>query len=166
MTPVDIAIVALIALSALLSLMRGAVREVISLAAWVAAFAVALMYADALARHFAGYIHVPWLRYVLSFLLLLIGAVLLASLAGKLLATAVKSSGLGWTDRLLGVVFGVVRGLIVIAVLTVLVGTMPVRQEAWWKQSRLLPYFSGATQKLMAEVPRADIPGAVRRGDR
>mgnify|MGYP001547231626 CR=1 FL=1 len=163
MTPVDIAIVAVIALSALVSLVRGAVREVISLAAWVVSFAIALMYADTVARHFAGLVHVPWLRYVLSFVLLLVTAVLLASLAGRLLAMAVKSSGLGWTDRLLGMVFGLARGLIVVAVLTVLIGAMPVQQAGWWKQSRLLPYFNGATQKLMAEVPRDDIARAVRR---
>lgn len=165
MTAIDIVFAVLIAVSALISLVRGAVREVISLAAWVGAFWVAAAYSNALARWFAGFVHVPWLAYVMSFVLLLAATVLVVSLAGRLLSMALKTSGLGWTDRLLGMVFGLARGLVVAAMLTIMITAMPVQQEAWFKQSRLLPYFNGATQKLLAKIPRAEIKQAMGRLD-
>lgn len=157
MTWLDITIVVLLAVSTVVSLVRGMTREVLSLAAWIVAFGMAIFYANRVSGLFSGFVHVPWLRYVGSFLLVLVAALLLASMLSRFIGMAIKTSGMGMGDRLLGMVFGFVRGIVVVALLTVLMSTMPVADEAWWKESKLMPYFRGGTQWLMKYVPRAEI---------
>lgn len=161
MTWLDYALLVLVVLSTLISLVRGIVKEVLSLAAWVVAFGVAVYYANRLAAVFAAYVHVGWLRYVASFLLILVATLLLASMFSRFIAMVVKTSGLSATDRLLGMAFGLARGLVVAGMLTVLISAMPVEDESWWKESRLLPYFRGATQWLGDYVPKVEIKDAI-----
>lgn len=162
-TWIDFAIIALVLLSTLISLVRGIVKEVLSLASWAVAFGVAVYYANRLAAMFAGFIHVGWLRYVVGFLLILVATLLLASLLSRLIGVVVKTSGLGVTDRLLGMAFGFARGLVIVGMLTVMMSVMPVTDEAWWKGSALLPWFRGATQWLTDHAPKADMKDLIGR---
>lgn len=163
MTWLDYAVIAVLVVSTLVSLMRGIVKEVLSLAAWAVAFGVAWYYANGVATLFAGYVQVAWLRYVVSFLIILLATLLLASMFSRFIGMVVKTSGMGVSDRLWGMVFGLARGVVVVSLLTVVISAMPVRDEPWWKESVLLPYFLGATQWLMDRVPQADIENAVER---
>jgi membrane protein required for colicin V production len=160
-TWLDFTFIAVVALSTLISLVRGIVKEVLSLAAWVVAFGVAWYYANGIANVFAAYLHVAWLRYVLSFLSILLVTLLLTSMLSRFIGMAIKSSGMGMSDRLMGMVFGFARGIVVVALLTVMISAMPVREEPWWKESMLMPYFLGATQWLMNRVPQAEIHKAI-----
>ncbi len=153
--------IAVLAASTLVSLVRGIVKEVLSLAAWVVAFGVAWYYANGVAKMFSAYLHVAWLRYVASFLIILLATLLLASMFSRFLSMVVKTSGMGLGDRLWGMVFGLARGVLVVSLLTVVISAMPVRDEPWWKESVLLPYFLGATHWLMKRVPQAEIQDAV-----
>lgn len=162
MTWVDFAIVALVLLSTLISLVRGIVKEVLSLAAWAAAFGAAVYYANRLAAMFAGYVDSGWLRYVAGFVLILVAALLAATALTRLIGTVVKTSGLRPADRLLGMVFGFARGLVLAAMLTVVMSAMPVADEPWWTGSTLLPWFRGATQWLTDHAPTADLRDVVQ----
>lgn len=157
MTWIDYAMIAVLAVSTLVSLMRGIVKEVLSLAAWAVAFGVAWYYSNGVAKMFSAYLHVAWLRYVASFLIILLATLLLASMFSRLIGMVIKTSGMGLSDRLWGTVFGFARGIVVVALLTVVISAMPVRDEPWWKESLMLPYFLGATQWLMKRVPQAEI---------
>jgi len=156
-TWIDYAMIAVLAVSTLVSLMRGIVKEVLSLAAWAVAFGVAWYYSNGVAKMFSAYLHVAWLRYVASFLIILLATLLLASMFSRLIGMVIKTSGMGLSDRLWGTVFGFARGIVVVALLTVVISAMPVRDEPWWKESLMLPYFLGATQWLMKRVPQAEI---------
>jgi membrane protein required for colicin V production len=156
-TGLDIAIIVLLGASTAVSLVRGIMREVLSLVAWAAAFGVAVLYVDRVSGLFAGFIHIAWLRYVVGFLLILIATLIVASMLSRFISMVVKTSGMGINDRLLGMVFGFARGIVVVALLTVLMSAMPVVHEAWWKESKLIPYFRGGTQWLMKYAPRAEI---------
>ena len=147
---VDLAILAVLALSGLLAFSRGLVREVLGLGAWVIAAVAASSY--------GAFPHVePWVRQQFSdpttaaivafggvFLVVLILCWLLAgSIAGM-----IRRSALGGLDRTLGLVFGIVRGAVLVCALYIVVGiAIPIEQ---WPppvmEARALPsVFKGAT---------------------
>jgi membrane protein required for colicin V production len=138
----DWAIVAIIAVSALISLWRGFIREALSLAIWVAAFIVAMLFADSLAYVLSDLISTPSLRRASAMVILFVGTLLVGGLVNFIVGKLVRASGLSGTDRLLGMIFGIARGAIVVAaILTVLPKVMRVDQDIWWKTSALIPHF-------------------------
>lgn len=122
--------------SVVISVIRGFVREVFSLAAWILALVVAARLGGRLAGVFGDTIGDPQVRAVTAFLLLFFVTLLLASLAGMAAYKLVRKSGLQGTDRSLGVVFGALRGIVVAAIVVLVVrGTAladhPTYTEAW-----------------------------------
>jgi len=125
-----------LALSFLLGLWRGIVQEVLSLAGWVAAFYVSQMYAPAAAAWLPMEGSSQMLRYAAGFVVVFVAvlaATVLVSLVVKKLVSAV---GLGPLDRLLGSLFGLMRGVVILLAVTVLVGMTPMRETEDWKQAQ------------------------------
>ncbi len=144
MSGADWVILAVIAGSALISLVRGFVREALSLVAWVVAFAVAMVFHAQLASQLTGAIETPSLRAIAAWLALFLVTLLVMGLINFLLSQMVRASGLSGTDRFLGSLFGVARGFVVVlALLIVIPQFLPVRQDPWWQQSILIPVFLG-----------------------
>ena len=138
---VDCAILAVIVLSALISLFRGFMREALSLIGWVAAVWVALTFARFLAPSLSGLISVPSLRLAAAFMLLFVAALVLAAVVNYLVAKLVQKTGLAGSDRMLGIVFGAARGVVIVAVLVLLAELTTVPQDPWWRESMLLKHF-------------------------
>lgn len=138
MTWLDLVIVAVIVLSTLLSLFRGVVKEILSLAVWVLAFWLALRYASATSSLVEGVIPYETVRLGAAFLLIFIGVLLAGMLAGALVSGLVRAGGLGLADRALGAVFGALRGVVVVAVLVMLAALTPLAQDRAWTASRLV----------------------------
>jgi len=149
----DCFIIAVITISMLLSLIRGFVREVLSLATWVVAFVVAFKFSGKLAVVFAGYLKTPSLRLAIAFAILFIITLILGGLFGFLLSQLIVKTGLSGTDRILGMVFGVARGVLVITVLLLLV-TVTTHKDAGWEQhSVLIPHFRWLVHWLRGFLP-------------
>jgi len=154
----DYAILAVLALSVLMGLWRGFIGEVLALVCWILAFWAAWMFGPPLADRLSASISTPSVRvllaYVLSFVTVLIAGAIVSFLMRKL----VEGSGLSGSDRLLGMVFGLVRGFALVTLIVLLMGFTPFRRDPWWNQSRLLPDFEiGARwlgDRLPAEVAR------------
>ncbi|WP_018952804.1 CvpA family protein [Thioalkalivibrio sulfidiphilus] len=138
---IDFVILGIIALSALISLFRGFVKEAISLATWVVAFWVSLSYASPLSGLLPASLEDPTLRVGIAFAVLFILTLILGGVINVLAGQMVKRTGLSGTDRSLGVVFGMARGLLVVAVLVLLAALTVLPQEPWWSDSLLLPHF-------------------------
>ncbi len=138
---VDIVIAGIIVLSALFSLMRGFVREALSLAGWLASFWVALTFAGDLAESFLSGISVPSLRVTVAFTILFVLTLVIMALINKLASQLVKKSGLTGTDRMIGMMFGVVRGALIVSVLVLLAGFTAMPQDSWWQESVLIDVF-------------------------
>ena len=141
---VDLGIVGIIAVSALISLIRGFVKEAMSLVIWVLAFVVAMNFKEPLAEYLVSFIGLASIRQLVAWGGLFVGTLLLGSMVNFLLGKLVSSTGLSGTDRMLGLVFGVFRGLlIVLALVIVLPQAVPVDQDPWWIESSLIPVFQG-----------------------
>lgn len=132
MTVFDYAVLAIVGFSVLLSVIRGLVREVLALAGWVVAFVVASLFAEDAAalvsRDVPGEALPLLVGFAGVFLAVLIAMSLLAIVASKL----VKSAGLGMEDRVLGGVFGLVRGLLVVMVLVLAAGLTALPRHPEW----------------------------------
>lgn len=159
---VDYLIIGIIFLSGLISLARGFARETLSLAAWGIAFWLALSFSPQVAEWLVGVISVPpSLRLAIAFFLLLLLALLIAAIVNHLLIKLVHTTGLTGTDRMLGVIFGIARGVAIVTVLVLLAGMTPMPQDPWWRNSQLLNYFQGLALWARNFMP-PDIAGHIQ----
>jgi len=149
-------IIAVLCVSALVGVMRGFVRECVSLSVWFVAFVVAMSFSDRASVMLTEYITTGSLRYVVSFAALFVVTMILGNLLGHILGAMVKGVGLSGPDRLLGVGFGIARGLIIVMVIVIfLPRLLPVESDLWWQQSRFIPLFvslEGEANQLFAQV--------------
>lgn len=138
----DWTLVAIIAISSLISIKRGFVKEAISLAIWALAFFIAVAFDDRLAVLLQGLIDSASLRVLISFVALFAATLVVGSMVNYLLGELVRMTGLSGTDRLFGMAFGLARGIIVVMAVLILVPSIfPVHQDRWWQQSLLIPHF-------------------------
>ncbi len=136
---VDWLIVAVIGISVLLSLLRGFVKEALSLVAWVAAFFISTTFAGQVSAVLSQTIDNASLRYGVSYMILFVASLMLGGVVNNLLRQLVKMSGLGGLDRLLGTVFGFARGIIIVVVLTYIGQAVLPKDEFLAEGSVLLP---------------------------
>jgi membrane protein required for colicin V production len=142
MTWADWVIVAVLGLSALISVVRGFVKEVVSLLIWVAAAVIASIFHDQLAVWMVDWISTPSFRMLTAWILLFVAVLIVGGILNYLLGKLVEATGLSGTDRLLGLLFGLIRGLIILMVIVVILpGVLPVGEDLWWQESTLIPYF-------------------------
>lgn len=149
----DITIICIIAFSAIISLFRGFVREVLSLVAWVVAFWAAMAFWGKFATFLEPYIAIPFARTVLAFLAVLVGVLLIFGVINFIVGRLLAKTGLSGPDRLLGALFGILRGAAIVIVLVVLAGLTPLPASAFWTQSSMLVAFQPAAQLAIAQLP-------------
>lgn len=153
---VDYFLLAIITVSALLSLWRGFVREALSLATWILALWVAILFFEQLSGWLARWIDTPSISDVVAFTVLFISTVVLGGLVNLLAGQLVDRTGLTATDRALGMVFGIARGVVIVAVLVLLAGLTTLPQDPWWKEALLLHHFQDLALWLRSFLP-ADV---------
>lgn len=155
MTAFDYAVLAIVAVSVLLGAWRGLFSEVLALAAWVAAFFAGRAYAARVAPVFGEWIKEPALQYVAGFAVIFLGVIVLVALARLLVSKLLRAIGLGPVDRLLGALFGVLRGVLV-ALLAVLVGGLTaLPHQPWWRNAYLAPPLETAVLAAKPWMPPA-----------
>lgn len=150
---VDYFVLGVITLSALLSLWRGFVKEAISLATWIAAPTVALLFYEELAVWFDRWVSVPSARMALAFGILLVLVLVLGGVVNYLVGQLVAKTGLTATDRAMGMVFGVARGVMIVGILVLMAGLTAVPQDPWWNESMLLKHFEDLAIWLRSFLP-------------
>ena len=136
----DWVIVAVVLVSTLISLVRGFVKEALSLATWIAAFVIARLFHPQAAVYIAPYIETPSLQLLAGFGILFFGMLLIGSIMNWVIVMLVKATGLSGLDRLLGTGFGFARGLLLLVVMLALLRMTPAPQDPWYRQSVLIPH--------------------------
>lgn len=148
----DYCIIAALGLSVLMGLWRGFIGEAIALACWVLAFWVAWTFGAQLAAQFTS-ITLPSARLVLGYAICFIGVLIAGALVGFLMRKLIAGSGLSGSDRMLGMVFGLIRGLAIVTITVLILKFTPLPQDPWWKESKLLPTFENAAKWLSTKLP-------------
>lgn len=138
---IDFAILGVILLSTLISLVRGFVKEAISLAVWIGAFFIASQFYADLAVYLTNFDD-AMIRNGIAIAILFVVTLILGGLLNYMVAQLVQHTGLTGTDRSLGAVFGLLRGaLIVSAMLFFMDVFTPAPNADWWQSSVLIPEF-------------------------
>lgn len=137
----DIAILAVILLSALISLVRGFVKESISLATWLLAGFIALSYYLVLTELLVSYIESPTLSQAAAFAILFLATLIVGAIINFMVSQLVSKTGLSGTDKTLGVVFGAARGVLIVSMVVLFAGLTPMPSESWWQESIMVDQF-------------------------
>lgn len=153
MTIFDYLVLLVLTCSVIISVLRGLVKEVLSLAGWVIAFVVANAYGEALASMLPDAIPGDSTRLIVGFIALFIGTRLLVALVGKAVEELVKASGLSLIDRTLGAIFGIARGAVIVLAVVLLCGTTSIPEQPFWKEARLSPLAEHAAQAVKPYLP-------------
>jgi membrane protein required for colicin V production len=137
----DWILVAIITVSSVFGLLRGFVKELLSLASWVAAFFVARLFSFKLSNFMVDWIDQPQFRVIAAFVILFATPLVVGALINNVFSRLVSATGLTATDRLFGMVFGIVRGGLLVIVLVSLLLLTPVSNDQWWQSSLIIPHF-------------------------
>jgi membrane protein required for colicin V production len=151
----DYVILGVIALSALIGVVRGFVREVFSLISWILAFWLAFTYASAASVYFETYLDASTLRIAAAFTILFVGSLIVLTITSFLIYRLLSISGVSGSDRMLGAVFGLCRAAAIVAGFMLVAGVTPLPEEPWWRESMLMKYFQPLTLLLRDLLPSA-----------
>lgn len=154
MNAADIAILAVLALSMLFGLVRGFVSGALSLVCWVAAFWVAWMFGHDVALFYGNWLHEPAACIVAGYVTCFLGVLIIGALVGWAMRKLMNGGGLRGGDRFLGMLFGFVRGLLLVTFAVLMLGFTAVpREAAWWRQSTLMPAFENGAGWFARALP-------------
>jgi membrane protein required for colicin V production len=148
----DYLVIAAVIVSAVIGAVRGFLREAIALATLVVALFIAWRFADLLAPHLGGLLSKPptsiWAARAIIFIFMLLLGMGIAWILGYFVRLSLFSG----TDRLLGFVFGLFRGIVLLGVFVILGQLLRLDNERWWQKSKLMPYGEGVANGLRAIV--------------
>ena len=150
---IDYAIIGLVGISLVIGLLRGFIKEAFSLVMWIAAIWVGLNFSREFSLFLESVISLPAARIAAAFAILFFSTLLLGGIIEFLLGELVKKTGLTGADRFVGMVFGIARGLLVVAVCIMLAGLTPLPEDPWWQESVLIPPFQSLAIWLRDHLP-------------
>ncbi|HUH88824.1 MAG TPA: CvpA family protein [Pusillimonas sp.] len=153
MTSFDYIVLAVLGVSAFLGLLRGLVKELLSLVAYAAAFVAAIWWGPTVSTWLAGYIENDLLRTAAAYAAVFIVVLLLVGLVNVTLGALIEKTGLTPADHGMGAIFGFMRGLLIVLVLVALAGYTQLPQEPWWRDARLSGTAEQGIQKIKQMLP-------------
>jgi len=152
---VDIVIIVVIAFSALMGILRGFIKEILSLICWIVAFAVAFHFQawgaelGLLKQHIGS----SELRSWASFIGIFIVTLLVMSIIAMTINHLFQKTGITGVDRLLGLAFGVLRGTLIIGAVVAVVSMTSLPTQRWWQASALVGYFTPVANMIKDVLP-------------
>ncbi len=149
----DTALAGIVAISVIAAIWQGLIREIISLASVVAGLAVAVLEYSRAAIWLGRWIPSPDTAKAAAFLGLFFGIVIVGAVLAYLLRSVVQMVGLGWFDRFLGGVFGLVRGFVICSVVLLALVTFSI-SPAIVQNSALTPYVLLGARAVSATLPK------------
>jgi membrane protein required for colicin V production len=153
MTALDWCVIAAMALSTLLAFIRGFTRELIALLAWIFGVVAAVVFSPTVARWLPDFGAHEAVRYILAFGLIVLTGLLLGALVAWPLGGVIRKSGLGFADRFLGGIFGILRGGLVVLGFVLVAGLTSLPREDWWQNAALAPALAAAALAATPWLP-------------
>jgi len=153
----DYVILAIIAFSAVISLIRGFVREAFSLATWIGAFVVGVLFVEPASGLLKHFVPGQQLRLVLAFAALFAITLLIGIAASHFAAMLVQRAKLTRADRGFGLFFGIVRGYVAVAALVVAASFTHLPQSGWWRNSLFIPFTHPLASWIAHNLPTSQL---------
>ena len=152
---VDGVILIIVLISVLFGIFRGFVKESISVIAWILAIWIAIQFCETASAYVPGGIESPAIRLGLAFGGLFVLTLIVGAIINQIVGLLVSKSGLSGTDRILGFMFGAIRGLVFVTALVLLVTSFSpgTKDKQWWQSSVALPYFDSLADQLFSYLP-------------
>ncbi len=150
---IDYVIIAIIVVSSIISLIRGFAKEALSLLVWVLSIGLAWAFFRELAIALEPWIELQSARLGVAFAIIMITVLIVGGLINYIIFQIIEKTGLSGTDRLLGMVFGTIRGAALVTVLVWLAGLTPFPEDDWWQKSVLLDDFTQLTERIKNALP-------------
>jgi len=132
---IDWIFLAILTISMFIGMVRGLVKEVVSLVGLVLAFILAKDYATDIGQWFDFLLETPLARYASGFALIFFGVLLISALIRWILAKIIQLSALTFMDHFLGAMFGFLRGLVLLLVITFVTEQSPFSRLKGWEKS-------------------------------
>ena len=154
MTSFDYIVLLIIGISIVVSMMRGAVREVLALVSWLAAIYIAKTYATLLIPLLPVDIPTDALKILAAHIIVFFGVLLVASLLTIALSSLIRKIGLNWLNRGIGAVFGFARGLLIVCVLVFLAGLTSLPKDARWTNAMFSSPLEALVKTMLPFVPK------------
>jgi membrane protein required for colicin V production len=153
MSSTDWILSAILAASMLLGVWRGLVYEVLSVIGWIAAFVLAQWFAPTVAAQLPMESSGDTLRYAVAFVLVFVASVFAAGLISALMKKVISAVGLRPVDRMLGAIFGLFRGVILLLAVSVVVHMTALQESEWWLESKGAPMLITLLKGLRPMLP-------------
>ena len=154
MTSFDYGVLFIIGISIIVSMMRGAVREILAIAGWLAAFYVAKTYASQLIPLLPAEIPSEQLKTLAAFVILFLAVLLIASLLCIALSGVINKIDLNWLNRGIGAMFGFARGLLIVCVLVFLAGLTNFPKDVRWTNAMFSSPLEALVKSMLPLVPQ------------
>jgi membrane protein required for colicin V production len=161
MTAFDYGVLIIVGMSVLFSVVRGLVRELLSLAAWIVAVVAAGSFGSRLAERLPLEIPTQELRFIAGCVIVFLVVLVLMNIAAVAVSRLVRSAGLAFEDSFLGAFFGVARGLLVVILLVLLAGLTSLPQEKVWRQAMLSAPLEAVSLQVKEWLPE-DVSRRIR----
>lgn len=149
----DFLFAGIVLVSALFAIIRGGVAEILSLSTWFIAILVMQRYADMLSHFIPDAINNSLLRSLIAYLIAFIGVAIIITIIKKIFNQLISKLGLGGLNYLLGAVFGVVRGLIVCALLIITLEIFNLDSQHGWRKSSFAPLLTPLVSMVVNAIP-------------
>lgn len=150
---VDIGIITIVGLSVLTGLFRGFVKELVALCVWVLAIWLGFNYSQSLDPWLQNYIQEQSARTAVAFIIILFGTLFVGGVINAVLSFILKRAGLSGTDRTLGMGFGFLRGVFIVALIMVAVKMTSLPYQEYSKESKLYAQFDPVVLLLYSHLP-------------
>ncbi len=158
LTAFDFLVLAILVLSAGLGLWRGVIREVFALAAWVTALVLTFLFGAQAASAIPLAPTPVWFKLLLGHVAVFVLVFIALSVLGYLLTRITHAVGLGFIDRSLGMMFGALRGALIVVILVLLAGATTLPQAPWWRESA-----TARPLEIVASLLREKLPSDLAR---
>lgn len=155
MTSFDYVVLAIIGISILISIMRGALKEIFSLFGWLLAFYIARTYAALLVPLLPNDIPSEALKTLAAFIILMVSVLFVNSLITIAISSLMSKIGLNWLNRLLGIIFGMARGLLIVCVCVFLAGMTNLPKERVWTDAMFSSPLEVLVKSLLPLLPES-----------
>jgi membrane protein required for colicin V production len=154
MNPFDIIIIVILGYSLVRGIFRGLVKEVSSIIGVLGGFYAAFTYYTILTKFLSGLIKETAYLNILSFLIIFCSVLIIVGILGVFIKYLLNIAFLGWVDRIGGVGFGLVKGILIASILFITLTAFLPKGSAFLKNSMLAPHVSWVSEKMAKVISK------------